>query len=81
MNEPIRAEHEGGRHPGHEAASGADALRWATDRSDGRYRAIAEECLARAEEARLAPDREAWLRLAADWNTLADDMMRRRDHI
>ena len=28
-----------------------------------------------------ATDREAWLRLAADWKALAEDMMRRRDHI
>lgn len=78
MNERIRAERNDSRFLEHEGMVAPDAPQWATDRSDGRYRAIADECLARAEEARLAPDREAWLKLAADWNALAEDLMRRR---
>ncbi|WP_439925269.1 hypothetical protein [Nitrobacter sp. JJSN] len=57
--------------------SGADNLKWMSDQNIGRYRAIADECHAHAEQARYAPDREAWPKLAADWNALAEDVLRR----
>ncbi|MBB4373572.1 hypothetical protein GGD63_006395 [Bradyrhizobium sp. cir1] len=37
-----------------------------------RYRFEAEECRRLAERAIKQPDREAWLRLAADWMKLAE---------
>jgi hypothetical protein len=43
-----------------------------------RYRATADECQTHAWQARLAIDKEAWLKLAADWNTFAEDALRRR---
>jgi hypothetical protein len=48
-----------------------------SDRDIGHYRAMADECYARAEEARYVLEKEAWLRLAADWNALAADAARR----
>jgi hypothetical protein len=36
-----------------------------------RYRRAAEECQLNAEKAERSADREAWLRLAADWTKLA----------
>jgi hypothetical protein len=47
-----------------------------SERNVARYRAIADECHARAEHARYVLDKEAWLRLAADWNALAADAAR-----
>jgi hypothetical protein len=38
-----------------------------------RYRREAEECRRNAEKAMRPVDREAWLRLAADWAKLAAD--------
>jgi hypothetical protein len=46
----------------------------------GRYRAIAKDCHAHAEQARHALDREAWLKLAAEWSALAEDAARRRSN-
>jgi hypothetical protein len=57
---------------------GADGAEWISDQSVGRYRAIADECQTYARRARLAIDKEAWLKLAADWNTLAEDALRSR---
>jgi hypothetical protein len=37
-----------------------------------RYRREAEECRLQAEKAMRTVDREAWLRLAADWTKLAE---------
>ncbi|MBB4259714.1 MULTISPECIES: hypothetical protein [unclassified Bradyrhizobium] len=37
-----------------------------------RYRIEAEECRRLAERAIKRPDKEAWLRLAADWMKLAE---------
>ncbi|MCP3400239.1 hypothetical protein [Bradyrhizobium sp. CCGB20] len=37
-----------------------------------RYRTEAEKCRRLAERAIKQPDREAWLRLAADWLKLAE---------
>ncbi|MDI3567497.1 hypothetical protein [Bradyrhizobium sp. Arg816] len=37
-----------------------------------RYRVEAEECRRLADRAIKQPDREAWLRLAADWMKLAE---------
>jgi hypothetical protein len=37
-----------------------------------RYRVEAEECRRIAERAIKQPDKEAWLRLAADWMKLAE---------
>jgi hypothetical protein len=39
---------------------------------------MAHECRACAEQARYDLDRQAWLRLAADWNALAEGALRRR---
>ena len=55
---------------------GAGAPKWMSERNVARYRAIADECHARAEHARYVLDKEAWLRLAADWNALAADAAR-----
>ncbi|UPJ44954.1 hypothetical protein IVB40_13480 [Bradyrhizobium sp. 40] len=44
-----------------------------SEKDADRYRAEAEECRRLAENALKGPDREAWLRLAADWLKLADD--------
>jgi hypothetical protein len=41
-----------------------------------RNRATAEECHTHARQARLAIDKEAWLKLAEDWTTLAEDALR-----
>ncbi|GAB1715381.1 MAG: hypothetical protein NTAFB05_04230 [Nitrobacter sp.] len=57
---------------------GADNPKWMSDQNIGRYRAIADECHAHAEHARYVLDKEAWLKLAADWNVLAEDAARRR---
>jgi hypothetical protein len=51
---------------------------WMSEPNVERYRATADECQTRARKARLALDKEAWLKLASDWNTLADDALRRR---
>jgi hypothetical protein len=51
---------------------------WMSEPNVERYRATADECQTRARKARLVIDREAWLMLAADWHTLADDALRRR---
>jgi hypothetical protein len=51
-----------------------------SDHNVGRYRAMADECCACAEQARYDLDRLAWLKLAGDWTTLADDAaLRSRD--
>jgi hypothetical protein len=42
-----------------------------------RYRATAEECQTCARRARLRVDKEAWLKLAADWATLAEHALQR----
>jgi hypothetical protein len=52
--------------------------KWMSDHNVGRYRAMAHECRACAEQARYDLDRQAWLRLAADWNALAEGALRRR---
>jgi hypothetical protein len=39
---------------------------------------MTDECRAQAEQARYGFDKEAWMRLAADWTALANDMQRRR---
>ncbi|WFU45831.1 hypothetical protein QA640_44190 (plasmid) [Bradyrhizobium sp. CB82] len=44
----------------------------------GRFRKEAEECRQRAQKTIAPIDREAWLRLAADWTKLAEDTERRR---
>lgn len=60
--------------------SGADSLKWVSDQNIGRYRATADECHAHAEQARHAPDRDAWLKLAAEWIALTEDTLRRRSN-
>jgi hypothetical protein len=57
---------------------GADNPKWMSDQNIGHYHAIADECYARAEHARYVPDKEAWLKLAAEWIALAEDSLRRR---
>jgi hypothetical protein len=42
------------------------------------YRQEAEECRKLAESAVSRPDKEAWLRLAADWVKLAESAEQRR---
>jgi hypothetical protein len=49
-----------------------------SDQNIGRYRAIADECYARAEHARYVLDKEAWLKLAAEWTALAEGAAWRR---
>jgi hypothetical protein len=55
-----------------------DNPRWMSEQNVERYRAMADECPACAEQARYDLDKQAWLRLATDWNTLAEDALRRR---
>jgi hypothetical protein len=43
-----------------------------------RFRQEAEECRTLAAIAKTAPDKEAWLRLAADWIKLAENAEQRR---
>jgi hypothetical protein len=43
-----------------------------------RFRQEAEECRALAATAKTVPDKEAWLRLAADWIKLAENAEQRR---
>ncbi|MCK1744850.1 hypothetical protein IVA80_29565 [Bradyrhizobium sp. 139] len=43
-----------------------------------RFRAEAEECRLQAAEALKPEDKEAWLRLAADWIKLAEEAYLRR---
>jgi hypothetical protein len=56
---------------------GADSPRWMSEQSVERYRATADECQTHARQARLAIDKEAWLKLAADWTALAEHALRR----
>ena len=56
----------------------ADVPKWISDHNVGRYRAMADECCACAERARYELDRQAWLKLAGDWNALAEGALRRR---
>ncbi len=55
-----------------------DNPKWMSEQHVESYRATAGECQAQAEQARHAIDRAAWLKLAADWNALAEDALRRR---
>jgi hypothetical protein len=55
-----------------------DNPRWMSEQKVERYRATADECQTYARQARLTIDKEAWLKLAADWNTLAEDALERR---
>lgn len=50
---------------------------WISDQNVGRYRAMTDECLACAEKAKYDLDRQAWMKLAADWNALAEGALRR----
>jgi hypothetical protein len=59
---------------------GADSPKWMSDQNIGRYRAIAKDCHAQAEQARHTIDRVAWLKLAAEWTALAEDALRRRSN-
>jgi hypothetical protein len=47
-------------------------------RDADQYRREAEECRKLAESAVSEPDKEAWLRLAADWVKLAESAEQRR---
>jgi hypothetical protein len=47
-------------------------------RAADQYRQEAEECRKLAESAVSQPDKEAWLRLAADWVKLAESAEQRR---
>ena len=47
-------------------------------RDADQYRQEAEECRKLAESAVSEPDKEAWLRLAADWMKLAESAEQRR---
>ena len=42
-----------------------------------RFRQEAEECRTLAASAKTVPDKEAWLRLAADWIELAENAQQR----
>jgi hypothetical protein len=62
-----------------ELIDGADRLEGGmSDQAIARYRARADECRAQAEHARYVTDKEAWMKLAADWTNLAADVERRR---
>jgi hypothetical protein len=50
-----------------------------TESDADRFRQEAEECRKLAERARSQMDKEAWLRLAADWIKLAEDAELRRE--
>ncbi|WP_425905457.1 hypothetical protein [Nitrobacter sp. TKz-YC02] len=54
--------------------------KWMSEQNVERYRATADECQAHAEQARHAIDKEAWLKLAAEWIALADNTLRRRSN-
>jgi hypothetical protein len=56
---------------------GEDSPKWMSDQNVGRYRAMADECCACAERARYELDRQAWLKLAGDWNALAEGALLR----
>jgi len=47
-------------------------------RKESRYRQEAEQCRQLAERARTQIDKEAWLRLATDWITLAEGAEKER---
>jgi hypothetical protein len=49
-----------------------DDLTMTTETAANRYRREAEECRRNAERALRPIDREAWLRLAGDWERLAE---------
>jgi hypothetical protein len=51
-----------------------------SDQNIGRYRAITKDCHAHAEQARHMLDREAWLKLAAEWTALAEGAAWRRSN-
>ena len=53
-----------------------DTPRWMSEERFEKYRATADECQTHARQARLAIDKEAWLKLAADWTTRAEDALR-----
>lgn len=55
---------------------GADCPRWMSEQNVERYLATADECQTHARRARLAIDKEAWLKLVADWNALAKEAQR-----
>jgi hypothetical protein len=57
---------------------GADRPKWMSDQNIGRYRAMADDCYAHAEHVKNELDKQAWLKLANDWNALAEDTLRRR---
>jgi hypothetical protein len=57
---------------------GVDSLKWMSDQNIGRYRAMADECRACAEQAKYELDKQTWLRLATDWNALVEGALRRR---
>jgi hypothetical protein len=61
-----------------DAMRGGDSLKWMSDENIRRYRAMATECLAFAERVTNDLDKQAWLRLASDWNALAEGALRRR---
>jgi len=46
-----------------------------------RFRSEAEECHKLAEKALSQADKEAWLRLAADWIKLAENAQERRSRL
>jgi hypothetical protein len=47
-----------------------------TENDQERYRRRADECLQQAENARNPMDKEAWLKMAAEWTQLAQDAER-----
>lgn len=59
---------------------GLDNPKWMSEQNVKKYRATADECQAHAEQARHAIDREAWLKLAAEWIALAEDALQRRSN-
>lgn len=50
-----------------------------TDTDAGRFRAEAEECRKFAASARAAIDKAAWIKLAGDWDRLAEGAITLQD--
>ena len=56
---------------------GDDYLAMMTDVDVARFRTQADECFSQGDRALRAADRDAWLRMAKEWTTLAEDAERR----
>jgi hypothetical protein len=55
-----------------------DYLAGMSDQDIARFRAHAEECRIQADRSIEVANKDAWLRMAAEWNRLAEDAEKRR---